>query len=97
MKVAERRTEDAGPGFAYVYDLFEFDAGDVRYVARSYVEEPNEAHFLRKEVSGEALLIDESDTRSDLFVEAVRYLRGKGKSVIQYLSEAEEGYVSVAP
>jgi len=85
--------DEVGPGFRYLYDLYEFEAPGVKYVARSYDSEPEDAHFLRKQVAGQMLELTAEDLQSSAFQEAVTYLREHGKAQVQYLSFAAEGYV----
>jgi hypothetical protein len=87
--------DEAGPGFHYEYDIYEFESAGVVYVARAYTSEPEEAHFLRKEADGQALQLTPSDLDSSPFREAVTYLRERGKALVQYLSFSDEGYVDV--
>lgn len=87
--------DERGPGFHYEYDIWEFESAGVVYVARGYSSQPEEAHFLRKEIDGRALQLTAADLESSAFRDAVAYLRERGKVQIQYLSFSHEGYAEV--
>src|SRR5262245_4419653 len=95
MRVSIRHMDESGPGFHYEYDLYEFESPGVVYVARSYASEPDEAHFLRKEINGQMFKLTPADVESSPFRTAVAYLREHGKAQVQYLSFSDEGYVDV--
>jgi hypothetical protein len=94
--------EDVGPPgpdgkhiFAYRYFLFRFTCNDGEtLIARSYLDAPSEAHFLRLETTAHRP-IDAADFRRPLFIEAVEYLRKQGKEDIPWLSFDAQGYVPV--
>ena len=87
---------DAGPGYYYEYYTFEFESGETKYFARSYVRDVDEAHFLRKEVGGVRTLLTLDDLSSVGFREAVGLLRAEGRTRLEYLSRtAENGYSPV--
>lgn len=78
--------------YYYQYDLFRFSDGVVALVARSYVDEPEEAHFLSMETDGEQRLLSIQDIGSLFLAEAVSYLRKLGKSKFRWLSGRGDGY-----
>ncbi|MGH8446674.1 MAG: hypothetical protein ACREVL_15485 [Solimonas sp.] len=77
----------------YEYELYRFSDGGVSLVARSYVEEPEQAHFINADVGGAARLITKRELTQPLFVEALAYLRRAGKTRIELLGV--EGYTSI--
>ncbi len=99
-RIDETYHEDLGPvgpdgrcHFAYRYHLTRFtDADGTALVARSYVEDPTAAHFLRLEPTRPIVA---SDFRCPLFIEAVRHLRGHGKTALTWLSHEAQGYMPV--
>jgi hypothetical protein len=96
MEVRKRHNPESDLGRGYAHDLYEFEAAGIKYVARSYASEPEDAHFLRKEVAGQMLQLTPEDVQSGTFREAaVAYLREHGKAQVQYLSFTAEGYVDV--
>ena len=103
LNVEQTYHEDLGPigpdgerMFSYRYFLFvfSFDQGE-RLVARSYVDAPSEAHFLRLEGSTPGRRILESDFSRSLFIEAAAYLRNSGRDSLTWLSFEAEGYMPV--
>lgn len=88
----DRISEDLGE-VSYHYDLFKFEADGSVLIARSYLDNPREAHFLRKEIGGELLPIAGSDVWLDSFREAASHLRQLGKTELTYLSPDHGGYV----
>ncbi len=74
MRIDIKHFEESGPGFDYKYNVYELYMPDRTYVARSYDDEPNQAHFLRKEADCEMLAISESDIKSSEFRDAVEQL-----------------------
>ncbi|MGL4286330.1 MAG: hypothetical protein ACRCVA_08315, partial [Phreatobacter sp.] len=63
------------------------------YVARSYVDEPQEAHFLNRVRLQRVVLLRPEDLDTVLFAAAVVYLRDAGKTRLQWLSEAAGAYL----
>ena len=90
MQVRKQHHEDSGPGFRYLYDLYEFAVGDIVLIARSYDSEPDEAHLLGMRRGEQRLMLDESTLCSDLVQAAIEHLRGDGKARISWL--ADDGY-----
>ncbi|WP_204310839.1 hypothetical protein, partial [Escherichia coli] len=68
----------------YEYDIFRFSNGLDEYVARSYVDEPHEAHFLNRVRLRQAVLLRADDLGTALFADATAYLRGAGKTRLQW-------------
>lgn len=96
MEIAVTHHLDEGDGFRYEYDIYTFIEGDVRLIARAYVDTPDDAAFLRMEVGPTVHRLIEEDLRAGLGREAVAYLRGLGKRRIRYLPGSRRtGYVDV--
>jgi hypothetical protein len=81
--------------YYYEYDLYRFSEGDNCLVARSYYDEPEEAHFLRMEIDGQARLLADSDLKTQLFNDSTKYLRELGKKRLMWLSGQHNGYQPV--
>ncbi|NIF78143.1 hypothetical protein F3J20_12205 [Paraburkholderia sp. Cy-641] len=83
--------------YYYEYDIYEFIDENVHYIARAYVDEPFNAHFLKMKSEGEDLwrIIEEQDMNNPLFRNAVAFLKEKGKTNIQYLSSGPRGYLDI--
>ncbi|MFT4065614.1 hypothetical protein [Paraburkholderia sp.] len=81
--------------YYYEYDIYEFTDGNISYIARSYIDEPLDAHFLKMKADGEHewRIMGDRDRDTPLFTDAVTYLRGKGKINIQCLFEG--GYKDI--
>lgn len=82
-------------GFFYEYDLYRFSDSAIAIVARSYKDDPQEAHFLRIERDGKSGPLKAEDLRHALFVQAASYLKGIGKDKLSWLSERAGGYEPV--
>lgn len=95
--------EDLGPLgpdgkrlFAYRYHLIRFtDDEGTSVIARSYIDAPSEAHFLRLEPSTPNRFIVTSDFQRPLFVAAVKHLRSDGKSLLTWLNYEAQAYVPI--
>lgn len=85
------QNEDGTYLFRYEYDIYRFIEADVVLVARSYVDQPEEVHFLSLERRGNAQALSEADVASRLAQEARRFLQQRGMSEFNWLSE--EGYL----
>jgi hypothetical protein len=86
--VVEAGERDAAGLYDYYYSywLFSFRDGDLALFARSYDDEPQQAHFLRKEVRGRRVGFTDDDLCSPLFAAACDYLRQvEGKAAIAVL------------
>jgi hypothetical protein len=82
--------------FAYRYYLLRFSYADGEtLVARRYLEDPSEAHFLRLETTAPHRAITVMDFRRPLFIDAIEYLRKQGKEKITWLSFDAQAYVPV--
>lgn len=97
LRVTGNHCVDSGPGYHYEYDIIEVEAAGVVYVARSYVGEPSEVHFLAKESDGKRAHLSAADVASKSFQQAVLYFRNRGKTHVNYLSVQHDGYVPVPP
>ena len=80
---------------SYVYDLFRFSEGDLTLVGRSYASQPDEAHFLRREVGSSHFGLTAQDTQNPLFAAAVEYFRSVGMVRVEWLNVEGEGYEPV--
>jgi hypothetical protein len=89
--------DDAGLyDYYYAHWLFSFRDGDLTLVARSYDNEAQKAHFLRREVAGARGSLTAPDLASPLFAAACDYLcRVEGKTAIAVLKSG--GYEDVNP
>ena len=81
--------------YYYEYDIYEFMQGDFCLVARSYTDTPHEAHFLRKELRNEVLMLDTQDLAHPLMRLALKILKADGKYEIRYLSKAAGCYLPI--
>lgn len=81
--------------YYYEYDLYRFTQGDACLVARSYADEPNEAHFLRIEERDSVRPLISQDLNSPLLMAAQAYLRANGKTTLSWLSGKGNGYEQV--
>jgi hypothetical protein len=78
--------------YYYEYDIYRFTAGADCVIARSYTDEPDEAHFLRIETGGMPRIIVDSDLMCPLLIAAQAYLRAEGKVQLLWLSGRGNGY-----
>ena len=78
--------------YYYEYDVYRFSEDTLAFVARSYTDDPEEAHFLRMEVDGRPRSILTPDLSHPLFLEAQMYLRATGKIRLRWLSGRGDGY-----
>ena len=86
---------DGSCDYHYEYDLLHFHEGERLLVARSYSDHPSEVHFLRVEHGPEARRLIRSDMTGGLATEAIAHLRTLGKTEINWLSGAGNGYEPV--
>lgn len=86
--------QDASDGYDYYYeyDLYCFTDGAVSLTARSYVDEPHEAHFLSVEEQGRPRTLVDADLKRPLFELAESHLRSEGKTHLRWLSGRGDGY-----
>jgi hypothetical protein len=73
---------------SYEYDLYSFSEGGLSFIARSYADEPTNAHFLRAEKDGKHHFLTRGDLAHPLFREATEYLLKEGKTSLRYLGAA---------
>ncbi len=78
--------------YYYEYDIYTFSYQDQVLVARSYIDDPQEAHFLSIEKGGENLLLCKNDLQCELATQAKSYLADLGKSELNWLSGEGDGY-----
>lgn len=81
--------------YHYEYDVYRFSNGAICFTARSYVDDPNEAHFLGVMVRGQSRMMVDSDLAQPLFLSALVYLDAHGKTDVRWLSGRGNGYESV--
>jgi len=81
--------------YYYEYDIYRFTDGPDCFVARSYTDEPDEAHFLRAEVNGSPRTLVDTDLEHPLFLLAQHHLRSEGKVHLHRLSGRGNGYEPV--
>jgi len=81
--------------YFYEYDIYRFFNGRSAFVARSYVDTPDEVHFLKCGIGSEERLLSVRDLREPLFVEACGYLRKLGKSQLNWLDRKAGDYRSL--
>lgn len=77
--------------YRYEYDIYRFIEGDVAIVARSYVDTPHEAHFIRLDRSGTQNALRVEDLTSSLLLQARSHLQQLGKTQFNWLNGAN-GY-----
>ena len=68
----------------YLYETYRFWSGDESLLARSYPHAPEIVCFLCRIAGRELKLLEIEDFRSELFRDAVSYLRELGKVQIEY-------------
>jgi hypothetical protein len=81
--------------YYYEYDILVFSDGDLSMIARSYMDTPLEAHFLKVELNAEQRQLTDTDLNCKLFAESVAYLLAHGKTEINWLSGRGNGYEPV--
>ncbi|WP_311238625.1 MULTISPECIES: hypothetical protein [unclassified Xanthomonas] len=81
--------------YHYEYDIYRFTQGARCLVARSYVDTPDEAHFLSIEVGGKSRLLKRADIQHPLCLFAQAQLRREGKQQLRWLSGRGDGYEPV--
>lgn len=101
IDASEQDAPDASDGYDYYYeyDLYRFTDGTVSLTARSYVDEPDDAHFLAIEEQGCQRTLVDADLGTALFQSARSYLHAEGKTRLRWLSGRDDGYepVPMAP
>lgn len=81
--------------YYYEYDIYRFTGGKMSCAARSYVDEPEAAHFLRISEGKRERFLRETDFQSPLLVAAIDYLRSAGKRKLNWLSGEHGGYTAL--
>ena len=81
--------------YYYEYDIYRFTDGPICLIARSYVDEPDEAHFLRVEANGSQRTLVDVDLTHPLFLLAQSHLSSEGKVHLHWLSGRGDGYEPV--
>jgi hypothetical protein len=72
--------------YYFEYDIYRFTDGPLCFVARSYTDEPDRAHFLRIDENGNRRALTDSDLSHPLFLLALAHLRNEGKANLSWLS-----------
>lgn len=78
--------------YHYEYDFYRFSDGAVCFVARSYTDTSDEAHFLSVELDGDPRRLTDADLAHPLFDAARSHLLGAGKVHLDWLSGRGNGY-----
>ncbi len=81
--------------YYYEYDIYRFTDGPESFTARSYIDQANEAHFLRAEFNGKLRTLVDADLKHPLFLLAQSHLRNEGKLHLRWLSGKRDGYEAV--
>jgi hypothetical protein len=81
--------------YYYEYDIYRFTEDSVSFIARSYTDEPDEAHFLKVETNGVHRLLNHADLKHPLLLSALSHLRNEGKMNVRWLNGKENGYESL--
>jgi hypothetical protein len=81
--------------YYYEYDRFRFSDASLALIARSYTDEPHDAHFLRAEIGSEARMLAAPDLATGLFQCAVAHLHSLGKVNLTWLSAEAKRYVGI--
>jgi hypothetical protein len=76
--------------YYYDFNLYAFSDGNIIYHARSYNDQPNEAHFINGEREGRIFFLGNTDFKTALFIEACTYLQACGLMQLIYLGN--DGY-----
>lgn len=92
---ASEQDESGGYDYYYEYDIYLFTDGSASLAARSYVDEPHEAHFLSIEEHGHSRTLVDADLKRPLFQAAQSHLRREGKTDLRWLSGRGDGYEPV--
>jgi len=82
--------------YYYEYDIYRFTDGSICFIARSYADEPDEAHFLRVETNGVRRFLNRVDLKHPLLLSALSHLRKEGKTHVRWLSGKGNGYESLS-
>lgn len=96
-----RHIDSSGPDesgvydYHYEYDIYCFTDDTLSLIARSYIDEPDEAHFLSVQTHGHWRNLVDADWAHHLFHQALSYLRSEGKTQLRWLSGRANGYESV--
>lgn len=83
--------------YYYEYDIYRFTDGPICLVARSYTDEPDEAHFLRIETDHGARPLVAADLAHPLLLAALNHLRADGKVHVRWLGGRGDGFELVPP
>ncbi|OCP16105.1 MULTISPECIES: hypothetical protein [unclassified Ensifer] len=81
--------------YHYEYDIYRFSEGGKAYVVRSYIEEGDRAAIVSCLDGETSRLLGPADLTDPLLIEAVAYLRGVGKTTLDWLTA--DGYVPLEP
>lgn len=78
--------------YFYEYDLYRFSEGSLCLFARSYADEPDEAHFLNLAIGDRSRPLADADLTHPLFLAAKVHLLSEGKVRLNWLSGRGNGY-----
>lgn len=92
---ASEPDDDGMHEYYYEYDIYRFTDGSICFVARSYLDEPDEAHFLCIEVDGRGRTMTDRDLMNPVLLAAQAHLRALGKARLHWLSGKGMGYEPV--
>jgi hypothetical protein len=81
--------------YYYEYDVYRFIDDAICFVARSYTDQPDEAHFIRAELDGKPRPMIDADLAHPVFLAAKAHLQNAGKLHLRWLSGRTRGYASV--
>ncbi len=73
--------EDGNYDYIYEYTLYYFTIDNICYVFRSYKDNYREVIFLRKEVDGKILNLNDGEINSDNFKSIIKFLKEKKNKI----------------
>lgn len=81
----------------YDYEMFSFRKGNTEVTGRRYRDTPREAALIRINISESSRLLTPEDFKNYVVETAIRWLRSKGITDIDYLDKenTKDGYTSV--
>ncbi len=81
------KSEDGSYDFYYEFDLYKFKFKSIVFLAKSYKDESELVSFFGVDIEGKREMIVKEQLKSDMFVQAVEYLRGQDFKKIDILTE----------
>jgi hypothetical protein len=79
--------------YYYDFNLYKFSNSNIIYHARSYNDQPGEAHFINGEHEGKVFFLGNTDFNTDLFIEACTYLQACGFK--ELCCSRDQGYAPI--